>query len=73
MKLNELITGQQAIIIEMDMNHIPLKLVDMECLPGNTVEIIQIAPLNDPIYIKVNHTHLSIRRELAQHITVELI
>ena len=38
----------------------------MGCLPGNIVEVLQIAPLSDPIYIKVNDSFLSIRKDLKE-------
>ena len=42
----------------------------MGCLPGKEVELIQIAPLKDPLYIKVNGSHLAIRRETAELIEI---
>lgn len=45
----------------------------MGCLPGNTVELLQVAPLGDPIYINVNESHVAIRLETAAEIDVELI
>jgi ferrous iron transport protein A len=65
--------GQQAVIGEMTSNDIPLKLMEMGCLLGNKVELIQIAPLKDPLYLNINDTFLSIRRETARLINVELI
>lgn len=65
--------GQKAKIIEMSSDEIPLKLLEMGCLPGNIVELIQIAPFNDPLYLNINDTHLSIRKETAKHIGIELI
>lgn len=65
--------GQMAIIGEMTSDDIPLKLMEMGCLPGNKVELIEIAPLNDPLYLNINDTYLSIRRETARLINVELI
>lgn len=65
--------GQKAVIGEMTSNDIPLKLMEMGCLPGNKVELIQIAPLKDPLYLNINDTFLSIRRETARLINVELI
>jgi ferrous iron transport protein A len=44
----------------------------MGCLPGNTVELLQIAPFGDPLYLNIN-SHLAIRVETAQEIEVELI
>lgn len=65
--------GQKAIIGEMTSQDIPLKLLEMGCLPGNHVELIQIAPFKDPLYLNINDTFLSIRKETAKLINVELI
>ena len=69
----QLTIGQKGIITEFQDPSFPLKLMEMGCLPGNTVELIQVAPLKDPIYINVNGTHLAIRRSLAAKISLELI
>lgn len=60
--------GQSAIISEESLDVIPLKLLEMGCLPGVEITLVQIAPLNDPLYINVNGSHLAIRREMAQKI-----
>ena len=61
------------IITYVDLDKIPLKLLEMGCLPDNDIEIIQIAPLGDPIYINVNNgSHLAIRKEMAREIEVEI-
>lgn len=73
MTLNQLEKSQKALIISININNVPLKLIEMGCLPGNIVEVLQIAPLSDPIYIKVNDSFLSIRKDLAKEIEVELI
>ncbi|WP_297334524.1 FeoA family protein [Flavobacterium sp.] len=65
--------GQKAIITEFNIDPIPLKLLEMGCLPGNTVELLQVAPLGDPIYINVNDSHVAIRMETAAEIDVEII
>lgn len=65
--------GDKAIIKEFDLNNIPLKLLEMGCLPGNFVELVQIAPLGDPLYLNVNDSHLAIRVETASEIEVEII
>jgi len=71
--LNLLKKSQKGIIRSMNIENVPLKLVEMGCLPGNELEVLQIAPLTDPIYIKVNDSFISIRKELAKEIEVELI
>lgn len=65
--------GDKAIIKEFDVEAIPLKLLEMGCLPGNTVELLQIAPFGDPLYLNINGSHLAIRMETAREIEVEII
>ena len=57
-------------ISEESFHEIPLKLLEMGCLPGAEVELVQIAPLNDPLYICVNGSHLAIRKETASKIQI---
>lgn len=63
--------GEQGIITDVSSTHIPLKLLEMGCLPGNSVELLQVAPFQDPMYLNINGTHLAIRKETASHIIIE--
>jgi ferrous iron transport protein A len=65
--------GEKAIIMDFDIDTVPLKLLEMGCLPGNIVELLQIAPFGDPLYLDVNGSHLAIRIETAKNIKVETI
>lgn len=65
--------GQRGIIRDFIEDILPIKLLEMGCLPGNVIELIQIAPLKDPIYINVNGSHIAIRRSTAKLIEVDLI
>ena len=65
--------GEKAIIKDFDIDLIPLKLLEMGCLPGSLVELLQIAPFGDPLYLDINGSHLAIRVETARLIDVELI
>lgn len=73
MTLSELKRGQRAIIKDVSSIHIPLKLLEMGCLPGNTVELLQLAPFADPMYLNINDTHLALRKETADHIVIEIV
>ncbi|PPK96533.1 MULTISPECIES: FeoA family protein [Nonlabens] len=64
--------GETAIIKQFDEIDVPLKLLEMGCLPGNRVTMMQSAPFKDPIYLDINGTHLAIRRETALKISVEI-
>ena len=62
--------GQKGTITEFNIDEIPLKLLEMGCLPGNTIELIQIAPFGCPLYFNVNDSHVAIRLETAKEIKV---
>ena len=62
--------GEKGIIQEFDIDAIPLKLIEMGCLPGNTVELVQYAPFHDPLYINVNGSYVAIREETAVKISI---
>jgi len=68
-----LILGQRGIIKDFSVDTVPLKLLEMGCLPGNVVELVQTAPYRDPMYLNINGCHLAIRKETALQIEIELI
>jgi len=70
--IDSLKIGDKAVILDFDIENIPLKLLEMGCLPGNVVELLQIAPFGDPLYLDVNGSHLAIRIETARQIKVEI-
>jgi Fe2+ transport system protein FeoA len=59
----------KAIIAE---NNLKRKLLDMGIIPGVMIEVIKLAPLGDPVEIKVRGYHLSLRKEEARCVTVEV-
>tara|TARA_B100001057_G_C22142268_1_gene678730 strand:- start:227 stop:454 length:228 start_codon:yes stop_codon:yes gene_type:complete len=65
--------GEKGIITEFSADLVPLKLLEMGCLPGNEVSLVQVAPFSDPLYLNINGSHLAIRKEIASRIEVELI
>lgn len=62
--------GEKGVIKEISFDKIPLSLLEMGCLPGEHVELLQRAPLHDPLYIRVNGSHLAIRIETASQILI---
>ncbi len=65
--------GQKAIILSVSTDEIPLKLLEMGCLPGNEVMLLETAPFSCPMYLNINGSHLAIRKEIATHIAVEIV
>ena len=62
--------GEKGVILEFPDNFLPIKLLELGCLPGNEIELIQVAPLKDPLYVNVNGSHIAIRREVAEKICI---
>lgn len=71
--LDQIEKNQKGKIVAIDTDLLPLKLIEMGCLPGNEVHLEQLAPLKDPMYLVIDGCHLAIRKETAQHITIALI
>jgi ferrous iron transport protein A len=71
--IHSLKKGEKAIIKDFDIDIVPLKLLEMGCLPGNMVELLQIAPFGDPLYLNINGSHVAIRVETAREIEVEIL
>jgi len=62
--------GEVGVIEDFCLDVIPLNLLEMGCLPGKKVRLLQVAPLKDPLYIKVNGSHLAIRKDMANLINI---
>jgi len=62
--------GEKGVIEDICFDQIPLSLLEMGCMPGESVELLQRAPLKDPLYIRVNGSHLAIRKETASQILI---
>ena len=63
--------GEKGIVKDVSSKEIPLKLLEMGCLPGNHIELLHVAPFSDPMYLNINGTHLAIRKDTARHIIIE--
>ena len=70
-RLSELKPGSTAKILSFENNDLFLKLMEMGCVPGELVKVVQVAPLGDPISIIVSGYSLSLRLNEADNIFVE--
>ncbi len=69
-KLSELEAGERGIIHSFEKDELYIKLLEMGCVPGEPVRVVQVAPLGDPISIEVSGYHLSLRISEADSIIV---
>jgi ferrous iron transport protein A len=72
-RLSQLKPGQRGIIKDFDNQEIHLKLMEMGCLPGESVTVEQKAPLGDPLSVSIAGYTLSLRLNEADHIIVTTI
>ncbi len=72
-KLSEVAAGKTVVVKSVVNDEIFLKLMEMGCVPGEKIIVDQIAPLGDPISIRVAGYRLSLRINEADSILVEEI
>ena len=72
-KLSEIKIGKKVIIRAYENDDIFLKLMEMGCVPGESIVVENIAPFKDPISVSVAGYTLSLRLNEAEHILVEEI
>lgn len=70
MRLSELKTGERATIKAFESSELELKLMEMGCLPGEEIMVEQVAPLGDPISVRIAGYSLSLRKNEANQIIV---
>ncbi len=73
-QLSELKKGDKGKIVKIiGTGNVSRRLVDMGLVTGSEVELQRIAPLGDPIEIKVKGYNLSLRKEEAASIKIEVV
>jgi len=72
-KLKELHVGETGRVVGFDKSFLPYrqKMLAMGLTPGTEFTVIRIAPLGDPIEIRVRGTDLSLRQNEVSAIQIE--
>lgn len=71
--LQQLAVGQQATILRVGGEKATRRrLLDMGLVTGETVTVERVAPMGDPIEVLIKGYHLSLRKQDASQITVEV-
>ena len=74
MNLSEVKIGQPVSILKINgEKHIRRRLMDMGLTKKQVIVIKKVAPLGDPIKIQVRGYELSLRKEEARNIEVEVV
>lgn len=71
--LSQLKHGETATISSFTDSIMSLKLLEMGCTPGSTVQLDRVAPLGDPIAISISGYLLSLRKAEAATVLISSI
>ncbi len=71
--LDQLRPGQRAEVVSLAGEPgLVQRLYDLGLIEGERIELVALAPLGDPIEIRLGNSRLSLRKAEAAGITVEL-
>ena len=69
--LDRLEPGESGVVLRLDGDPGAIRrLMELGIVPGTPVEVIRLAPLGDPIELRLREIHLSLRRAEAAFIHV---
>lgn len=71
--LGKMKEGEFGVIVELERGDLSLKLMEMGFLPGEKIFVDKIAPLGDPISVKIGTYLLSLRKEEANAVLVRAV
>ncbi|NCU31705.1 MAG: hypothetical protein EOM23_01945 [Candidatus Moranbacteria bacterium] len=72
-RISDLKPGDKGKIKKIEgSSNLRRKLLDMGIIPGSPFEVIKLAPLGDPVDVKIKGYHLSLRKEEAATVLVEV-
>ncbi len=72
--LSDLRPGQKGKVISFNGNGpVRRRLMDLGIRSGEIIEMVRLAPLNDPLEINLNGGHITIRRSEAALVNVEVL
>jgi DtxR family Mn-dependent transcriptional regulator len=72
-RLDQLKCGQKGTVARVGgAGALRRRIVDMGVVRGTPIEVVKVAPLGDPMELKVKGYHLSLRKQEAAAIDVEL-
>ena len=71
--LKELKAGQKGKVIKISGDgSVHRRILDMGIVKGVEIEMERVAPLGDPVEVKIKGYHLSLRKNEAANIYVEI-
>lgn len=73
-KLNDVLPGERCKVVKItSKGNLFKRITEMGLTTGTIIEVERVAPLGDPVEMKVKGYHLSLRKDEASKIEVEMI
>ncbi|RLE99496.1 MAG: ferrous iron transport protein A [Thermoprotei archaeon] len=73
-KLSELSVGERGVIVNIvGKGALIRRLLDMGIVRGVEVRVVRKAPLGDPIEFEIKGYYLSLRKDEASHVFIEVV
>ena len=73
LSLADLKKGQKALVKSFTNEELSSKLIDMGCMPGECIVFTKEAPFGGPMAISIAGYELSMRKEEAASVMIELV
>ena len=75
MNLSNLKPGQKGKILKLDSSIGPIRrrLMDMGVIAGEIIKVEKVAPMGDPIEVSIKSYNLSLRKNEAKGIEIEVL
>lgn len=70
--LRDLKIGEKAKVVSYNNEELSVRLIEMGCVPGCEVRMKHMAPLGGPLCFCINGNDLSIGREEAALVNIEM-
>ncbi|MEQ8954906.1 MAG: ferrous iron transport protein A [Gammaproteobacteria bacterium] len=72
--LADTLSGNRCVVLDIAPEPAELRsrLYALGIIPGSALEVLRLAPLGDPMQVKVGGSYISIRRSEAAIITVDI-
>lgn len=72
MTLRDLKPGQSGVVASIgEKGPLRRRIMDMGITPGTTVMVVKVAPLGDPVEVRVRGYELSLRKDEAKQIELK--
>ena len=73
-KLSELNVGERGVVVNIvGKGALIRRLLDMGIVRGVEIRVVRKAPLGDPIEFEIKGYYLSLRRDEASHVFIEVV